>query len=87
MSQFDVVAQWIAARRDEGMPFLVLGDFNRDMDQRDAFVDRLMSAEPLARADEGYSSPCWGHEPFIDHILVGGPARAWVTKNRTASGC
>jgi endonuclease/exonuclease/phosphatase family metal-dependent hydrolase len=82
MAQFDVVSKWIAKRRDEATPFLVLGDFNRGLERRDAFVDRLMSAEPLARADEGYSSPCWNaHEPFIDHILSGGPARDWTKPN------
>ena len=82
MAQFDVVAQWIAARRDDAVPFLVLGDFNRGLDQRDAFVDRLMGAAPLTRADAGYSSPCWGEsEPFIDHILPGGAARDWIKPN------
>ena len=78
MSQFDVMTQWIAARREEGVPFLVLGDFNRGLDKRDPFSTRLMAAAPMTRATEGFSSPCWGHESFIDHILIGGPARAWV---------
>jgi endonuclease/exonuclease/phosphatase family metal-dependent hydrolase len=81
MSQFDVVSQWIAARRDEGMPFLVLGDFNRGLDKNDPFIRTITAPTPLTRATEGFSSPCWGHEAFIDHILLGGTARAWVLPN------
>lgn len=75
MAQFDVVAQWIAARQDEHVPFLVLGDFNRGLDKNDPFSRKL---EGLTRATAGFSSPCWGHEAFIDHILIGGAARDWV---------
>lgn len=81
MSQFDVVSQWIAARRDEDVPFLVLGDFNRGMDKDDPFIKKIGGPTPLTRATEGYTSPCWGHESFIDHILIGGAARAWVVPN------
>ena len=81
MAQYDVMTQWIAARRDEGAAFLVLGDFNRDMDKLDPFVTKIQSVVPLTRATEGYTSPCWGHESFIDHILLGGPARDWVKPN------
>jgi endonuclease/exonuclease/phosphatase family metal-dependent hydrolase len=78
MSQFDIMTQWIAARRDEGVPFLVLGDFNRGLDKNDPFIRKIRDAAQMTRATEGYTSPCWGHESFIDHILIGGPARDWV---------
>lgn len=78
LAQFDAVAQWMAARRDEAVPFLVLGDFNRALDGNDRFVRAIAAPGPLTRATEGFSSPCWGREAFIDHILIGGPARAWV---------
>jgi endonuclease/exonuclease/phosphatase family metal-dependent hydrolase len=81
MSQFNVVAQWIAARHQEGVPFLVLGDFNRDLDKQDPFIKAISGATPLTRATQGFSSPCWGRESFIDHILIGGPARDWVKSN------
>jgi endonuclease/exonuclease/phosphatase family metal-dependent hydrolase len=81
MSQFDIVAQWITARRDEGMPFLVLGDFNRSLDKKDPFIRAITAPTPLTRVTEGFSSPCWGRESFIDHILIGGIARAWVVPN------
>ncbi|HUN43554.1 MAG TPA: endonuclease/exonuclease/phosphatase family protein [Acetobacteraceae bacterium] len=70
---------WISARQQEGVPFLVLGDFNRDMDRgKDQLWSALQRAAPLVRATEGYSSPCWGGDPFIDHIIAGGAARDWM---------
>ncbi len=30
------------------------------------------------RATEGRSSPCWGGEAFIDHIVLGNAARDWL---------
>jgi endonuclease/exonuclease/phosphatase family metal-dependent hydrolase len=84
MSQLDVVAQWIGARRDEHAAFLVLGDFNRGFDKNDAFLKDIQAPVRLTRATEGYSSPCWGHESFIDHILIGGGARDWVMPNTLA---
>lgn len=78
MSQFEVLSQWIAARRKEDAAFIVLGDFNRGLDKPNPFALKLRAAAPMIRATEGFSSPCWGQESFIDHILVGGPARDWV---------
>ncbi len=77
--QLDHVTEWVAARRDEGVPFLLAGDFNRGMDRRDPFIRAIRAAAPVVRATEGYSSPCWGaKEAFIDHVLLGGGAGAWV---------
>lgn len=76
--QVPAVAEWIAARRQEGVPFIVLGDFNRWMDGRDTLLADLRVAAPLARATAGHSSPCWGSENFIDHILAGGAAADWM---------
>ena len=40
---------------------------------------RRWRAGALARATEGHSDPCWGENgDFIDHILAGGAARAWM---------
>jgi endonuclease/exonuclease/phosphatase family metal-dependent hydrolase len=76
--QIEPLQAWIAARQLEGVPFLILGDFNRWMDGRDQFLAALRKAAPLDRATEGRSSPCWGNEMFIDHILAGGAARSWI---------
>ncbi len=78
LDQGAAIAAWIAERVDEGAAFAVLGDFNREMDRRDAFLDRLRQAAPLDRATENRASPCWGTEAFIDHILIGGAARDWL---------
>ncbi len=76
--QVPALAGWIAQRRAEGVAFLVLGDFNRWMGPGDPVLGALEAAAPLARATEGKSSPCWGRENFIDHILAGGAARGWM---------
>lgn len=76
--QVPVLQGWIAQRRAEGVPFVVLGDFNRWMEGDDQVLAALQSSGPLARATEGHGSPCWGKERFIDHILAGGAARAWL---------
>lgn len=75
--QVPPLAAWLAARAAEGVPFAVLGDFNRDLDRPEALSDALESAAPLARVTSGASDPCWSGGPFIDHIFLGGPARAW----------
>ena len=69
---------WIAQRRAEGVPFVVLGDFNRRMDKPDDLLAALNDVAPLLRATEGQGSPCWGGGSFIDHILAGGAARGWM---------
>lgn len=80
--QVPPLQRWIAERRREGIPFAVLGDFNRVLDPQhghpDALLAALDAAAPLIPATSGHASPCWGGETFIDHILAGGPARAWM---------
>jgi endonuclease/exonuclease/phosphatase family metal-dependent hydrolase len=81
LEQVAPLRDWIAERQEEATAFLVLGDFNRQMDGRDPFIAALRKAAPLLRVTEGRSSPCWGREAFIDHILAGGSAREWVQKD------
>ena len=69
---------WIARRRAERVPFIVLGDFNREMSPSDPLLAALRQAAPLKRATSGYGDPCWGGGTFIDHILAGGPAALWM---------
>ena len=76
--QVPALQGWIAQRRAEGVPFVIMGDFNRWMDGRDQLLAALRQSAPLARATEGFSSPCWGGGGFIDHILAGGAAAAWM---------
>jgi endonuclease/exonuclease/phosphatase family metal-dependent hydrolase len=76
--QIGPLTDWIEERKTENVPYLILGDFNRWMTPSDTFLASLQQAAPLARATEGQSSPCWGHENFIDHILAGGAAATWM---------
>jgi endonuclease/exonuclease/phosphatase family metal-dependent hydrolase len=76
--QMPPLLDWVSARRDEGVAFAILGDFNRHMDGRDQFWSALRQAAPLTRATEGHASPCWGSEAFIDHIVLGNAAREWL---------
>lgn len=81
--QAAVLAEWAQARRREGIPFAMLGDFNRRMDHpRDEFGAALRDAAPMQRATEGASNPCWadarGARPFISHIWLGGGAQRWL---------
>jgi endonuclease/exonuclease/phosphatase family metal-dependent hydrolase len=80
--QVQPLADWVAARRGEAIPFVVMGDFNRWMDPEADHADELWSAlqqaAPLARPTAGLASPCWGGERFIDHIIAGGPAADWI---------
>ena len=76
--QIPALQGWIAQRRAEGVPFVLLGDFNRRMDAPEEMGRALTSTGPLLRATEGRASPCWGGGSFIDHIFAGGAARAWM---------
>ena len=76
--QLPHLESWMAQRRDENMPFVMMGDFNRWMEGPDAFFAGLSDITPLLRPDAGQYSPCWGGSGFLDHILAGGAARAWM---------
>jgi endonuclease/exonuclease/phosphatase family metal-dependent hydrolase len=77
-AQIPPLAAWAAARRAEGVAFLLMGDFNRVLDQQEEMGRALAAAASLLRVTEGRSDPCWDGSAFIDHIFAGGPARAWV---------
>lgn len=76
--QVEPLKQWIRDRTDAGEAFVIVGDFNRWMERQDSFLKSLRQAAPLVRATEGHSSPCWGGENFIDHVLAGGAAASWM---------
>ncbi len=78
-SQFAVLDDWALERSDSGEAFAILGDFNRRMTPGDPFFLSLTRDTPLLLTTSGRASPCWGGEYFIDHILLGGPARDWLT--------
>jgi endonuclease/exonuclease/phosphatase family metal-dependent hydrolase len=76
--QVQPLVDWISARHAEGIAFAIMGDFNRHMDGQDQLWSALRQAAPLTRATEGHTSPCWGGEAFIDHIILGDAARDWL---------
>jgi exonuclease III len=76
--QRTALIDWINARQADGIAFAIMGDFNRHMDGKDQFWSGLKRAAPLIRVTEGHSSPCWGSESFIDHIILGDAARDWL---------
>jgi endonuclease/exonuclease/phosphatase family metal-dependent hydrolase len=77
--QLPPLAGWVAARAADGTAFILLGDFNRWMEDDDAFYATLARAAPLRRATVGLADPCWGGTgAFTDQIIAGGAARVWL---------
>ena len=88
---------WVDARASEGLPFMVLGDFNRRFEVEDkngyseeqglwATIDDPGSASPyedLTRINDNLSPQCWnGHfSDYIDHIIVDPRAKDMVVNN------
>jgi endonuclease/exonuclease/phosphatase family metal-dependent hydrolase len=82
--QLPVLERWIDARARAGIPFAVLGDFNRRFEPPDRFWPEIDDADPpeadLTDVVSGRRSGCWGGEflRFIDHIVLSRGAAAWV---------
>jgi endonuclease/exonuclease/phosphatase family metal-dependent hydrolase len=83
--QAHILADWIADRRRENIPFVILGDFNRRFSRDDDMLSILNAASSMRRATEGFSNPCWSRDgqgrAFIDHILLGLRASDWLIKD------
>ena len=83
--QSEILAEWIAERRREGVAFAILGDFNRRFSRDDDMLASLNAVTPLRRVTEGFSNPCWGWEgrnrPFVDHIMLGLRASDWFIRD------
>lgn len=76
--QFHVLEEWLLDRQDDGIPFVILGDFNRRLTPSDPLMVQLSSDMPLTLTTAGYASPCQGGKRFIDHILLGNTAQTWL---------
>ncbi|MBB2189662.1 endonuclease/exonuclease/phosphatase family protein [Gluconacetobacter azotocaptans] len=76
--QMAVLRDWITERQDEGVPFMVMGDFNRELTPTDPFMRALQDDGPLTLVTAGRATPCWGGAYFIDHLLLGNQARSWL---------
>ncbi|MBP0466246.1 endonuclease/exonuclease/phosphatase family protein [Roseomonas sp. PWR1] len=83
--QAEILRDWIAERRREGIAFVILGDFNRRIGRGDEFLAVLEEAAPLVNPADGLRNTCDAGSgrvrPFIDHILLGGPARSWLVRD------
>jgi endonuclease/exonuclease/phosphatase family metal-dependent hydrolase len=77
-AQVPVLEAWIDARAREGVPFVVLGDFNRALAQpHDALFVELDDHEPatlwLTQAGPHLHSTCGSKKKSaVDHVILGG---------------
>ena len=89
-AQVPVLEAWIDARQKEGVPFAVLGDFNRAffasktdevwMDLNDGAPSGLTLWSPTSLQ----VSQCWQgkHPAFVDHLLLSAPLRRLASTER-----
>ena len=75
-SQVRPLESWIDRRLERGRAFVLLGDFNRRMDQRRDDLWQFIAdgnPKPIYRVNAGRKPRCWNGRfaEFIDHILVG----------------
>ena len=75
-SQVRPLESWIDRRLERGRAFVLLGDFNRRMDQRHDDLWRFIAdgdPKPIYRVNAGRKPECWNSRfaEFIDHIIVG----------------
>ena len=77
--QWPVLQKWVAQRHAEGVPFAIVGDFNRQLQPWDDAWRRMRQANPATAFDVptmGVRSRCWqGRYPaLIDHMVLGNGA-------------
>lgn len=83
-AQLPVLERWIDARAAEGVPFVVLGDFNRRLRAGEPFYTELDDADPpdadLTLVTDGQPARCWNgeHRQLVDHILLSRAVAPWV---------
>ncbi|MDJ0596237.1 MAG: hypothetical protein QNJ72_40705 [Pleurocapsa sp. MO_226.B13] len=84
--QVPILEDWIDDRARDGIPFAVMGDFNRRLNiSGDDLWQEIDDAEPansdLTKVTEGRISDCFdGKFPqFIDHIVLDKQSTDWLT--------
>lgn len=86
-TQVPVLEAWIDARATEGVPYMVVGDFNRRLQPADPFWIELDDQQPAGADLEmtyGTARPqCWNsrYDQFVDHVVLGGPAISLLVPN------
>lgn len=77
--QLEILKTWVREREAQNQPYMLVGDFNRTMENFDPFIVELEGAagKPLLRLTTGQRPSCWDHLPeapsypsFIDHQIV-----------------
>jgi len=77
--QLEVLKDWIREREAQNQPYMMVGDFNRTLEDNDPFMLGLEDAagKPLYRTTVGQRPSCWDHFPdapsypsFIDHHIA-----------------
>ena len=79
--QMSHLKDWADARRAEGTPFVILGDFNRRLALKGDWAWRLLSPPraPLRLLTSRARSHCDRRYPaFIDHLVAGGGAEGML---------
>ena len=80
-TQMTLLRGWADERRGEGMPFVILGDFNRRLALPGDWAWHILSpsSAPLRLPTEGITARCDSRFPaFIDHLIAGGGAGAMM---------
>ena len=80
-AQIERLKAWADARRAEGMPFVILGDFNRRLALPEdwAWAGLSPPSAPLLLLTEGVRFGCDPrYSAFIDHLVAGGGAEAML---------
>lgn len=82
--QIPKLEEWIDRRANEGIPYIVLGDFNRRMNDSDELWTELDDGIP-ANADlervpsQGAEPACWKFREYIDFFLMSPQVARWRT--------
>ena len=86
--QVPILEDWIDDRASEGIPFAVMGDFNRRLnisgdDLWDEIDDGVPANADLTKVTEGRTSDCFsGQYPqYIDHIVLDKLSTGWLVAN------
>ena len=81
LDQIERLKAWADARRAEGMPFVILGDFNRRLAVPEDWAWSILSPPPapLVLLTGGVPFRCDPRYPaFIDHLVAGGGAETML---------
>ena len=85
--QMGILEEWAEARQAEGVPFVMLGDFNRRFSERDDAWANLNDGSPagfqLVAPTVGRRAGCRDgrYRDFIDHIVMSGSLAARMVPN------